>query len=114
MTEASPRLRSYFFYFISILLFSLNRKQLQKKVAKYKHKPSRTLHGRKAGEKRFHAKTVWKNMKANSQTKSLKLGFLFKLLKIEEIYLIRIRIPSYHSYLDLYKSRRMKFLTTGS
>jgi hypothetical protein len=38
-------------------------------------------------EKRFHAKTVWKNIIADSQTKSVELGFLFKLLKIEEIYL---------------------------
>ena len=37
--------------------------------------------------KRFHAKTVWKHIKADSQTKSLELEFLFKLLKIEEIYL---------------------------
>jgi hypothetical protein len=49
VTEASLRLISYFFYFISILLFPLNRKQPQEKktVAKHKREPSRTLHGRK-------------------------------------------------------------------
>jgi hypothetical protein len=29
-------------------------------------------------EKQFHAKTVWKNTKADSQIKSVELGFLFK------------------------------------
>jgi hypothetical protein len=61
VTEASLRLISYFFYFIST--WEKDRK------------------------KRFHAKTVWKNIIADSQTKSVELGFLFKLLKIEEIYL---------------------------
>jgi hypothetical protein len=43
-------------------------------------------------KKWFHAKIVCKNIKADSQTKSVELGFLFKLFKIEEIYLIRIRV----------------------
>jgi hypothetical protein len=65
-------------------------------------------------EKRFHAKTVWKNIKADSQTKSVELGFLFKLLKIEEIYLIRIRILSYYNYLGSYECRWKKLSTIGS
>jgi hypothetical protein len=43
--------------------------------------------GERREKKRFHAKTVWKNIKADSQTKSIELGFPFKLLKIEEISL---------------------------
>jgi hypothetical protein len=40
----------------------------------------------------FMQKQFRKNIKADSQTKSLELGFLFRLLKIEEIYLDYIYI----------------------
>jgi hypothetical protein len=56
VTEASLILISYFFYFISILLFPLNRKQLQEKKTVAKHKCKRTLHGRKTGKNGFTQK----------------------------------------------------------
>ena len=42
--------------------------------------------------------------KADSQTKSLELGFLFKLLKIKKIYLIWIRIPIPIQIIEIYLS----------
>jgi hypothetical protein len=41
--------------------------------------------GERPGKNDFMQKQFGKNIKADSQTKSLELGFLFKLLKIEEI-----------------------------
>ena len=62
----------FFLFYIYTIISSNLETAAKKTVAKHKWKPSRT---------------VWKNIKADSQTKSLELEFLFKLLKIEEIYL---------------------------
>jgi hypothetical protein len=105
----------FFLFYIYTIISSKSETATRKKtVAKHKRKPSHTLHGRKTGKNGFTQKQFEKNIKADSQIKSLELGFLFKLLKIEEIYLIRIRILSYHNYLGSYKSRRKKLSTTSS
>jgi len=59
----------FFLFYIYTIIFSKSEIAAKKIVAKYKHKPSRTLHGRKAGEKRFHAKTVLKNIKSRFSNK---------------------------------------------
>jgi hypothetical protein len=49
----------FFLFYIYTIISSKSETTTRKKtVAKHKCKPTRTLHGRKMGKKRFHAKTV--------------------------------------------------------
>jgi len=58
----------FFLFYIYTIISGKSETAVKKTVAKLKRKPSRTLHGRKAGKKRFHAKTVWKSRFSNKKS----------------------------------------------
>ena len=59
----------FFLFYIYTIIFSKSEIAAKKIVAKYKHKPSRTLHGRKAGKKTVSRKNSLEKYKSQFSNK---------------------------------------------